>query len=79
LVQKEEELAAVKKELGITPFTEFKQSMAQGWRVVGDKWKEVQETETYEMCMECECADVKSEVWNVLSGASHCVENGPET
>lgn len=47
LTEKEEELASIKKELGITPFTEFKQSVAQGWRVVGDKWKEVQETETY--------------------------------
>ena len=46
LAEKEEELASIKKELGITAFTEFKQSMAQGWKVVGNKWKEVQETET---------------------------------
>ena len=46
LAEKEEELTEVKKALGITPFTEFKQSMAQSWKVVGDKWKEVQETET---------------------------------
>lgn len=46
LVEKEAELADIKKELGITAFSEFKQSMAQGWKVMGDKWKEVQETET---------------------------------
>ena len=43
---KEEELAAVKKELGITPFTEFRQSVSEGFKVVGTKWKEVQDTET---------------------------------
>ena len=46
LMEKEAELAAVKRKLGITPYVEFKQSMSQGWKVVGDKWKEVQETET---------------------------------
>ena len=46
LVEKEAELTEIKKELGITAFTEFKQSMAQGWKVMGDKWKEMQETET---------------------------------
>ena len=46
LVEKETELNLIKKQLGITPFTEFKQSMAHGWKVVGNKWKEVQETET---------------------------------
>jgi len=46
LQQKEQELAEVKHELGITPFVEFKQSMAHGWKVMGDKWKEMQETET---------------------------------
>lgn len=46
LVEKEEELAAVKKELGITPFSEFRQSVSEGFKVVGTKWKEVQDTET---------------------------------
>ena len=46
LEEKEAELAAVKKDLGITPFVEFKKSMAHGWKVMGDKWKDVQETET---------------------------------
>ena len=46
LRDKEAELAEVKKALGITPFVEFKQSVAHGMKVVGDKWKEVQETET---------------------------------
>lgn len=50
LQQKEQELAEVKHELGITPFVEFKQSMAHGWKVVGDKWKEMQETETWVWC-----------------------------
>ena len=36
----------MKAELGITPFVEFKQSMAHGMKVMGDKWKEVQDTET---------------------------------
>ena len=46
LQQKETELAEVKDALGITAFTEFKQSIAHSWKVVGDKFKEVQETET---------------------------------
>lgn len=46
LVEKEMELNEVKKQLGITPFTEFKQSVANSFKVVGNKWKEVQETET---------------------------------
>ncbi len=46
LIEKEAELSDVKKQLGITPYTEFKQSMSQGWKVMGDKWKEVQDTNT---------------------------------
>ena len=46
LQEKELELAKVKEELGITRYVEFKQSMAHGLKVVGDKLKEVQETET---------------------------------
>lgn len=46
MAEKEAELAEVKKQLGITPYTEFKQSMAHGWKVMGDKWKEVKETPT---------------------------------
>ena len=46
LVEKETELNEIKKALGITPFTEFKQSVAHGFKVVGNKLKEVQETET---------------------------------
>ena len=46
LVEKETELQDIKKQLGITAFSEFKQSMAHGFKVVGDKLKEVQETDT---------------------------------
>ena len=46
LQEKEEELAEVKRQLGITAFTEFKQSMAHGLKVVEQKLKGVQETET---------------------------------
>ena len=54
LQEKEEELAEIKKQLGITAFTEFKQSMAYGLKVVGDKFKGVQETETLVLfVMEC--------------------------
>lgn len=48
LHEKELELAEVKKELGITPFTEFKQSVSHGFKVMGDKWREVQDSETYQ-------------------------------
>lgn len=44
--EKERELLEIKKELGITAFTEFKQSLSDGWKVMGNKWKDVQETET---------------------------------
>ena len=37
----------MKESLGITAFTEFKDSVAHGFKVMGDKLKEVQETETY--------------------------------
>ena len=46
LIQKEEELDAVKKELGITALTELKEGMMHGWKVVGNKWRELQETDT---------------------------------
>ena len=46
LFQKEEELDAVKKELGITALTELKEGVMHGWKVVGNKWRELQETET---------------------------------
>ena len=46
LQEKEEELAEIKKQLGITAFTEFKQSVAHGFKVMGDKLKEVQESDT---------------------------------
>ena len=46
LHEKEEELAEIKKQLGITAFTEFKQSMAHGLKVVEQKFKDVQESET---------------------------------
>ena len=55
LHEKEQELAEVKHELGITPFTEFKQSVADGWKVVGNKWKEVKETETWVCVCVCVC------------------------
>lgn len=47
LHEKEEELAEIKKQLGITAFTEFKQSMAHGLKVVEQKFKDMQESETY--------------------------------
>ncbi|XP_065898262.1 tumor protein D54-like [Dysidea avara] len=47
LQRKDNELSEVKKELGITPFTEFKESIATGMRVIGNKWKEIQETGAY--------------------------------
>lgn len=46
LVEKETELSEIKKELGITAFSEFKQSVANSFKVVGTKFKEVQETDT---------------------------------
>ena len=46
LHEKEEELAEIKRQLGITAFTEFKQSMAHSFKVVEKKFKEVQESET---------------------------------
>lgn len=46
LYEKEEELAEIKKQLGITAFTEFKQSMAHGLKVVEKKFKDMQESET---------------------------------
>ena len=46
LHDKEVELADVKTQLGITPYTEFKQSVSHGWEVLGTKWKGMQETET---------------------------------
>jgi len=45
LQRKDNELAEVKKELGITPFTEFKESISTGMKVIGNKWKEIQESE----------------------------------
>ncbi|KAL5493498.1 hypothetical protein EMCRGX_G014689 [Ephydatia muelleri] len=47
LYQKELELGEVKKQLGITPLTELKQSMQHGFDMVGNKWKEVTDTPTY--------------------------------
>ncbi len=47
LLDKETELAGVKEALGITAFTEFRQSISNGLKVVGDKIKEVQDTETW--------------------------------
>ena len=47
LQEKEAELAEIKKQLGITAFTEFKQSMAHGLKVVEQKFKDVQESETW--------------------------------
>ena len=46
MIEKEEELDAVKKELGITALTELKDGVLHGWKVMGNKWKELQETET---------------------------------
>lgn len=46
LLDKENELAGVKEALGITAFTEFKESISNSFKVVGDKIKEVQDTET---------------------------------
>ena len=45
LMDKEKELATVKSEMGVTAYTEFKESLAYGWKVMGDKWKELQESE----------------------------------
>lgn len=45
LQRKYDELGSVKKELGITPFTEFKDSVATGMKVIGNKWKEIQESQ----------------------------------
>lgn len=47
LQRKYDELNSVKKELGITPFTEFKDSVATGMKVIGSKLKEIQESEPY--------------------------------
>lgn len=47
LQRKYDELGSVKKELGITPFTEFKDSVATGVKVIGNKLKEIQESEPY--------------------------------
>ena len=45
LQRKYDELASVKKELGITPFTEFRDSVATGMKVIGNKFKGIQESE----------------------------------
>lgn len=45
VLEKEKELGDVKAEMGVTAYTEFKESLAYGWKVVGDKWKELQESE----------------------------------
>ena len=47
LYQKEQELGEVKKQLGITPLTELKQSMQHGFDAMGNKWKEVTDTSAY--------------------------------
>ena len=47
LQEKEKELAEVKEQLGITAYTEFKDSLSHGWKVLGDKWGEVKESERY--------------------------------
>lgn len=47
LREKEEEFYEVKRKLGITPYTEFKQSVANSWEFLGNKLKGMQETQTY--------------------------------
>jgi uncharacterized protein YukE len=44
---KEEELYEVKQLLGITTFTELRDGMYNGMKAVGNKWKELTETETF--------------------------------
>lgn len=45
MAEKEKELSELKTEMGVTAYTEFKDSLAYGWKVMGDKWKELQESE----------------------------------
>ena len=47
LDEKVKELADVKDELGITTYDELKESLSYGWKVLGDKWKGLQETDKY--------------------------------
>ena len=47
LQEKEKELAEVKEQLGITPLVEFKESLSQGWKVLGEKWNEMKESDRY--------------------------------
>lgn len=47
LQRKYDELGSVKKELGITPFTEFRDSVTTGMKVIGNKFKGIQESEPY--------------------------------
>ena len=37
----------MKEQLGITPLVEFKESLSQGWKVLGDKWNEMKESDRY--------------------------------
>ena len=50
LAQKEGELSVIKRQLGITPWHELYQGMANSWKMVGGKWKEVQESSA-SVCM----------------------------
>lgn len=61
LLDKENELAGVKEALGITAFTEFKESISNSFKVVGDKIKEVQDTETWVYVC---CVTAVSKVWS---------------
>ena len=47
LYLKERELASVKLELGITPFSEMKDNLNYSLRSMNDKWQQVKESERY--------------------------------
>ena len=54
LDEKVKELADVKDELGITTYDELKESLSYGWKVLGDKWKGLQETEKLAVMLSCQ-------------------------
>ena len=54
LDEKVKELADVKDELGITTYDELKESLSYGWKVLGDKWKGLQETDKLAVMLSCQ-------------------------
>ena len=47
LYLKERELACVKQELGITPFSEMRDNLSYSFRSMNEKWQQVRESERY--------------------------------